>query len=254
MTVSELPAPAASAQLWLRHGHAVYLGPSLPLGAHSTAIACLAVGIDEPFVVSAAEISPITVRSFLFRARVTHEIVESSGRMLFCFFDPTSARMARCIAGMHRTLGPFGVDHRRETELIEVCSGTVDFERLLELASVPVIDIGDERIAAAAAAIRAEPGRKHPAADAARTAGLSTSHFLRLFSDQTATSFRRYILWARMLHVARAFSDGHDFTRAAADAGFSSPSHFSDTFRAMFGLTPTTLAQIQGALRLADSA
>jgi methylphosphotriester-DNA--protein-cysteine methyltransferase len=44
-----------------------------------------------------------------------------------------------------------------------------------------------------------------------------------------------------MLHVATAVSKGADLTRAAVDAGFASPSHFSDAFRRMFGLTATTL-------------
>lgn len=256
MTAFALPetcGPVAPATLWMRLGHGIYLGPSLDLGAHSTAIGCLGVGIDAPFVVRADGLPDLTVRSFLFRARVRHEVLNSSGRMLFCFFDPTTAQMTRCIGGMRATVGPCGIDHQHETELIALCNqDTVDFERILNTASIPVVGIRDARIAEAAAAIRAEPGRKHRAQDAARTAGLSTSHFLRLFSDQTATSFRRYAQWARMLHVARAYTAGHDFTRAAVDAGFASPSHFSDTFRSMFGMTPTALLGIQGTLHISD--
>lgn len=44
-----------------------------------------------------------------------------------------------------------------------------------------------------------------------------------------------------MLSVASAVAAGSDLTTAATAAGFASPSHFSDTFRAMFGLTATTL-------------
>ncbi|WP_348536641.1 helix-turn-helix domain-containing protein [Nocardia carnea] len=40
--------------------------------------------------------------------------------------------------------------------------------------------------------------------------------------------------------------------RAAADAGFASPSHFSDTFRAMFGLTPTAFTRIGGDLHIIE--
>jgi AraC-like DNA-binding protein len=34
---------------------------------------------------------------------------------------------------------------------------------------------------------------------------------------------------------------GHELTRCAADAGFASPSHFSDTFHRTFGLSPSAL-------------
>jgi AraC-like DNA-binding protein len=129
--------------------------------------------------------------------------------------------------------------------LIELATrDDVDFEGVLAAASIPVAEPRDPRIVRAARRIRDDPARPQRAGDAARDAGLSRSHFLRTFSVQTGTSFRRYVLWARMLRVAAAFADGHDFTRAAADAGFASPSHLSDTFRGMFGLTPTALAAL----------
>jgi AraC-like DNA-binding protein len=70
---------------------------------------------------------------------------------------------------------------------------------------------------------------------------LSTSRFLHLFRDQTGTSYRRYRLWLRMMRAADLLRQGHNLTRAATEAGFSSPSHFSDTFHAMFGLRPRQL-------------
>lgn len=257
MTVSALPetcsAPAVTARLWVRHGHAVYLGPSLGLEAHSTAIPSLGVGIDAPFRVRVTAAPDIDARSFLFRARVTHHLVHSSGTMLFCFFDPTSARLARCLGGMTGSVGGYARAHRHEADLVALCRDpSPDIERLLELASIPVPEVRDHRIAAAAAAIRADPAAPHRAPDAARAVGLSGSYFLRTFAAQTGTSFRRYVQWARMVRVARSFAAGHDMTRSAVDAGFASPSHFSDTFRAMFGLTPTAFTRIGGELRIID--
>lgn len=237
--------------MWLRLGHAVYLGPLLRLGPHSAAIACLGVGLDAPFTVRADGVPDLTVRSFLFRARVRYEIRDGAGRMLYCYFDPTSARMSRCLGGMRRVTGGFGTDHRHEADLIDLATrDEVDFEQLLAAASIPMVGVGDARIAHAATQIRADPARPQRAEAAAREAGLSRSHFLRKFSDQTGTSFRRYVQWARILRVAAAFAQGHDFTRAAADAGFASPSHFTDTFRGMFGLTPTALVGLNPQLLL----
>jgi AraC-like DNA-binding protein len=71
--------------------------------------------------------------------------------------------------------------------------------------------------------------------------GLSTSHFLRLFAQHTGTTFRRYQQWARLLHAVRGMVAGHDLARCATDAGFASPSHFSDTFHRTFGLSPSAL-------------
>ncbi|ONM50598.1 helix-turn-helix domain-containing protein [Nocardia donostiensis] len=255
MTRTALPETCAStAQLWLRLGHAVYLGPSLGLAAHSTAIASLGVGVDAPFRVRVPGARDITARSFLFRARITHHVVHSEGRMLFCFFDPTSSRVARTLGSMTGAVGDYPVGHRNEAELVELSSDPdIDVERLLDAASMPLPHIRDPRIAATAAAIRADPTAPQRAAERAAAAGLSTSYFLRTFTEQTGTSFRRYVQWARMLRVAEAYAAGHDLTRAAVDAGFASPSHFSDTFRSMFGLTPTAFTAVGSAVQILDS-
>lgn len=92
-----------------------------------------------------------------------------------------------------------------------------------------------------AAAVRADPSRAFRAHETASRLGLSTSHFLRLFAQHTGTTFRRYQQWARLLHAVRGMVAGHDLTRCATDAGFASPSHFSDTFHRTFGLSPSAL-------------
>jgi AraC-like DNA-binding protein len=239
------------AALWVRHGHAVYIGPGFDLGRHATAVACLGVGLDGPFTVRTDDAGELACRSFLFRARVHHEMRCGGGRMSFVFFDPTSARMVRSLDAMRRRVGEFGVDHRHEAELIAVATAQpVDFPQLLELAGVPLPGVPDPRIAKAAAAIRDEPATPHRAPAAAQAVGLSAAYFQRLFAAQTGTSFRRYVQWARMLAATRAAAAGLDFTQAAVDAGFASPSHFSDTFKAMFGLTPTALASVHGPLEI----
>lgn len=246
-------ADVGTARLWVRLGHAIYLGPSPGLDPHSTAIPSLGVGVDAPFLVRVPEHGDIEARSFLFRARTIHHVARSSGRMLYCFFDPTSTRVAHCLGGMNRAVGGYPVEHRHEAELIALCErDPLDVDRVLELAGMPLPVIRDPRIAAVAAAIRADPAQPQRASKQARGAGLSTSYFLRTFAAQTGTSFRRYVQWARMLRVARAYAAGHDITRAGVDAGFASPSHFSDTFRAMFGLTPTAFLGLGGTLRIIE--
>ena len=99
----------------------------------------------------------------------------------------------------------------------------------------------DERIRAVMNTIVDDPAGQAGAAELAADLGISTSRFLHLFSADAGTSFRRYRLWARLLSVAGAVVEGVDLTRAAADAGFASASHFSDTFRTLFGLTATSV-------------
>nr|WP_246045231.1 AraC family transcriptional regulator [Rhodococcus oryzae] len=237
-TCAVTPAPA----LWVGYGHAVYLGPSLRLDPHSTAVYCLAVGVDAPLILRVDGSADVLHRSVLVPPRTTHQIVATGERMLFCYFDPGSARADGCLERMAAAESGFGSGHRAEAELVGLCGGpALDAGRILNAASGPVQGPVDERIDGVIRTIRAQPGAPVTASEFARDTHLSTPYFLRLFAAETGTSFRRYRLWARMLHVATAVSKGSDLTRAAVDAGFASPSHFSDAFHRMFGLTATTL-------------
>ncbi|TDE25324.1 AraC family transcriptional regulator [Actinomadura sp. 6K520] len=110
----------------------------------------------------------------------------------------------------------------------------------------------DPRIRDVTALLLTETYRTVTAAEAAATCGLSTSRFLRLFKAHTGTTFRRYRLWARMLAAGRVIGAGGDLTSAAAEAGFATPSHFSDAFHRMFGLQPGRLLGTGVAIVTAD--
>jgi AraC-like DNA-binding protein len=64
---------------------------------------------------------------------------------------------------------------------------------------------------------------------------------MHVFADGTGVPFRRYRLWARVRCAALAIARGASLTTAALDAGFATPSHFSETFRSMFGVPPSAL-------------
>ncbi|WP_223884845.1 helix-turn-helix domain-containing protein [Nocardia colli] len=227
--------------MWLWPGHAVYRGPSLRLDAHCGSVLCLAVGLDAPFTVRADGIEQ-TVRSALIPPRMVHRVVATGERMLFCYIDPGSPRAKSSWDRMTTRSGGFGSAHRNEQELISLAAQPeFDPVAAVDLACGPGVATVDDRIAAAAATLLTHPARPNSAAELAAEAHLSTSRFLHLFARDAGTSFRRYRMWARMLSVGRAVAKVADLTTAAADAGFASPSHFSDTFHAMCGLTPSRL-------------
>lgn len=78
-------------------------------------------------------------------------------------------------------------------------------------------------------------------ADAAAHVGLSTGRARHLFVDQTGLPFRTYLLWLRLMRAVELFSAGSSLTDAAHGAGFSDSSHFSRTFRRMFGIAADSL-------------
>jgi AraC-like DNA-binding protein len=224
--------------LWLWPGHALYYGPSLDLGPHSGSVACLALGVDEPFVVRTAR-EERTARTALLAPRVSHQLSSPGGRMIFCYLDASSTRERACLARMT------GDGHREESALVELGvrlgASPILAERWLALAAPPDPATPDERVLTAARHLLRHTNPSPSATELAGSVGLSTSRFLHLFREHTGTSFRRYRLWARMLRAGSLLSEGKDLTTAAVEAGFASPSHFSDSFHAMFGLPATKL-------------
>jgi AraC-like DNA-binding protein len=224
---------------WIRPGQVGYIGPDLGVGLHAASVAVLSVGLDAPFTLEVAGHGATIVRSAYAPARTPHRVVAPEGRILLLFIDPVGVPAVHAAAAMQRQAGPCGLDHRLEDELIAACEHGTDLDRLRSLAGPPVPGTADRRISRLAGDIRADPGRSFRADETASRLGLSTSHFLRLFAQHTGTTFRRYQQWARLLHAARGTTAGHDLTRCAADAGFASPSHLSDTFQRTFGTSPT---------------
>ena len=228
--------------VWLWVGHAIYLGPSLRLDRHSGSVHCLAVGVDGPFTLYTDASQEYRTRSALIPPRTLHQVVANETRMLVCYIDPGSPRARTGWAEMTELAHGFGLQHRREAELIRLADQReVDPQEVMDVACGPAPDTRDPRIVAATAILRAHPIRSITADQLATEVHLSKSRLLHLFADQAGTTFRRYRMWARMLAVGRAIAKGADLTTAAADAGFASPSHFSDAFHAMCGLTATDL-------------
>ncbi|MEU3271769.1 AraC family transcriptional regulator [Saccharomonospora sp. NPDC006951] len=235
------------ATLWLGQAHAIYAGPSLGLEPHSGSVSCLAIGVDGPFTVRTTESAGRAVRSAFIPPRLTHQVVASAERMIFCYLDATSAREKACRQRLPGTGGPPYYGHADTGRLAElgaelIASGSREVaQRWLDLAA-PSAPAGlDPRIADAARFLREHPAPAPAAAELAARCGVSVSRFLHLFRAGTGTSFRRYRLWARMMRTAWLLSGEGErvsLTTAAVDAGFASPSHFSDSFNAMFGLRP----------------
>lgn len=217
--------------VWLWQGCAAYLGPSLQPGTHATAVHCFALGVDAPFTLTMAG-AESRVRSVVIPARTPHRIQAGTGRMLFFYLDPGSA-----------------VPCPDEAILLAHVAGRPDPDTLrrMVLGDTPA-EPADPRIVWAMRRIAADPAGSPGAPDLAAAVCLSSSRFLHLFTAHSGTSFRRYRLWARMLRVGAALAAGHDLTRAATEAGFASPSHFSDAFRALFGLTASDLLAVAGRI------
>lgn len=97
------------------------------------------------------------------------------------------------------------------------------------------------RIEAVKEAIAIAPERNWTLGELAAVAHISPWHLARAFRSHIGESVHRYVLRARLARTLDAVLDGCDLTAIALDAGFSSHSHFTARFRALFAITPSGL-------------
>jgi AraC-like DNA-binding protein len=75
--------------------------------------------------------------------------------------------------------------------------------------------------------------------DAASQSGLSSFHFLRLFSDVLGATPHQYLVRSRLRHAARLLADDtRSITDIAFDVGFGDLSNFVRTFHRAAGVSP----------------
>lgn len=80
--------------------------------------------------------------------------------------------------------------------------------------------------------------------DAARQAGVSPYHFLRLFSAALGVTPHQYLLRSRLRHAARHLAeDDKPVTEIAYDVGFNDLSNFVRTFHRAAGVSPLKFRQ-----------
>jgi AraC-like DNA-binding protein len=74
---------------------------------------------------------------------------------------------------------------------------------------------------------------------AARHAGLSVFHFLRVFARVLGVTPHQYLVRSRLRHAARLLAEGaRSITDVALDVGFADLSNFVRTFHRIAGMSP----------------
>lgn len=227
----------------------LYLGPSFALAGHRNAVALVAFGIDRDFHLREADdADAVPLRCAVVPPGAWRALDADGGRMGFLYLDPDDRAWRRVAPGLdraHGTAGP-GIDLDGALAALRALWGAAaptaaDWAALMQALRLPPPAPLDLRVAAAMAAVRADPAAPHDVATHAARAGCAASTFQRRFTAQAGLPWRRWRRWQRIRHAARGVCAGRDLTSCALDAGFASGAHFSDAFRAMFGMPPVRL-------------
>ena len=86
--------------------------------------------------------------------------------------------------------------------------------------------------------------------DAARQAGVSPFHFLRMFASVLGVTPHQYLLRSRLRRAARQLTDdSKPVTDVAYDVGFNDLSNFVRTFHRAAGVSPLKFRQASRGMR-----
>jgi AraC-like DNA-binding protein len=110
-----------------------------------------------------------------------------------------------------------------------------------------------DRAEAARSYLTSRLGERVALDDVARAVHASPFHLARIFRERTGLPIHRYLTRLRLRAAIERLSDGaSDLTAMALELGFSSHSHFADTFRREFGRTPSDVRRESGRRRLRE--
>ena len=87
--------------------------------------------------------------------------------------------------------------------------------------------------------IATDLGRRRTLAEVAAEVGVSPVYLTQIFQRVEGIPLYRYQLRLRLARALQLLGDYDDVTDLAFDLGFSSHSHFSATFKQVYGETPT---------------
>lgn len=226
-----MPSPATceaaerTPRLWVGSSELVYVGPALGTRMHSTAVPRVLVGLDGPFTLKRGG-EEHTSRIAYIPPRIPHHVLSAGVWWAVTYLEPGSHRDIAC-----RSTLP-------DTDELATRAGLGSGRLLLDACGpagrpdTPLTHVIDRVLRHPSASLSAD--------EAAALSLMSRSAFLHEFSRTTGTSFRRFRQWARLLEATRRATSG-SLTVIAAEAGFASPSHFSDTVRGIFGFTASEL-------------
>lgn len=98
----------------------------------------------------------------------------------------------------------------------------------------------DPRVLRVMHKVRTDPAGRLPVATAARIAGTSIQYFRRLFHSETGTSYRNFVMVARMERAQVLLSESTlSVSAVAAALGYRDPALFSHQYRCHVGETPS---------------
>lgn len=269
--MASVPAPASAARacpprpararfgsgrvvFW--NGGGVWIGRAAGRAeAHAHHAIQLGFALDTPFLMRGDGGDWVPHAGAIVLPHARHQFDGAGQRVAIVFVEPATGP-GRALLARHRGSVPTALDPAITAWVAASLRGVLDADaddaalalaarRAVDQLAGPLPPAGDvdPRIARVIDWLRPRLAAPVSLGDAAAAAHLSPDRFRHLFVAQTGTTFRAYLLWARLEAAVVAAMAGHSWTDAALRAGFADSAHLARTCRRMIGLAPGMLGR-----------
>lgn len=229
--------------LHIRPEHAVFLGNFGVASKHRHGALVLLIGLSGPFQVQLTDDTVVSCRSALIDAHVEHAVDCLDEHLAALYFE-TSSELGR---GLQHTF------LREQPVVFDIVIS--DFfnkriERRILAADLPSLlckpleypDILlDTRIINCLSMMQQSEFLDASQTEVAQYIGLSNSRLNHLFKQSVGVPFRHYKLWSKLSLFMHDYHSTANLTQSALNTGFSDASHLSNSYRKIFGITPSNV-------------
>lgn len=240
-------------RVFFQQGVGVYAGPVLETKPHSHHATEIIVGLTGTFIMSDSRNAKKEYALSLIPHDIKHQFINPQQIIpVFIYLDPFHGLAQQLIQYFNlnnEIVNPDTLMDEAIKEKLRLWLVGEDLDILLLVHQLVNhltgysfnVTAKDSRIVKSLDLIRASISADLRLKDVASSANLSESRFAHLFKDQVGIPFRRFVLWTRLQTTVESILKGKSLTSACYDGGFADLSHFTKTFIAMFGVTPSSV-------------
>ncbi len=225
------------------------IGQEIDAGKHSHHALQVSISLDIPFLFECASIND-HFDGVIIGPDIDHSLSGISGRQALLLLDPEHHQSKKIIEQLLDNNGIYILQGELLDKLRSYINSYLLDQNPTELSIDDLLDILvsqsqplqkiDSRIQAIISYIAQQPQKIANIQELTQHSNLSESRLSHLFKQQVGIPIRRYLLWQRLLDASVFAASGNSLTEAAHQAGFTDSSHFTRTFKSMFGVHPSS--------------
>lgn len=253
---------AATFYVYLTKGRVLLIGDGLEDDEHRHHALQITINLEPSEFTLREGSHELNTRGVIIRPNAPHHVVSSDSWRAVLLFDAQT----QCAQQIKQRFLTTTAVHSLSDDDLNYCHAQLkDFStsaQSIENADLAISAIIDRlagpidyaeahpRIEKALSLIHHAQGKELTLPQLAEQVFLSESRLSHLFKEEIGIPIQRYLLWYKVMQTAFNIGRGMSLTDAAQEAGFADSAHFSRSFRAMFGITPSHILKRSQHVRI----